>query len=397
MLVEQDSDLFTRIVGRYLRVDDVTIGSERQSYLVRYRGELLGDSAEAYDGLAAALGPYDVTPLFRKEKDQAVVLLMKGKLNPQPSNPWVNLVLFSLTVVSVLYAGALFSYSGPAPTSPTESFLLPLRYLADGVPFGVSMLAILLAHEFGHYLVARYHKTYVTLPYFIPLPISPLGTMGAAILMKEPPKNRRILLDIGLAGPVAGLVVAIPVLLLGLSLSKVESLPVSMAGNFQVEGNSILYLLAKYLVFQQWLPAPADYGGLSPLVYWVRYFFTGLPAPLGGMDVIIHPVAWAGWAGLLVTSLNLVPVGQLDGGQITNAIFGRKAQLLWPFVIIALVLMGFFWSGWWLWAGLVFLFGRMIASPLDEITTLNPGRKWLAALGLVLFFLVFIPVPLQIF
>jgi membrane-associated protease RseP (regulator of RpoE activity) len=161
-----------------------------------------------------------------------------------------------------------------------------------------------------------------------------------------------------------------------------------------IEGNSLLYLFSKFLVFGQLLPTPSDFGGLSPLVYWVRYFFTGQPLPLGGLDVMLHPVAWAGWAGLLVTALNLIPAGQLDGGHVIYVLFGRKAEVLLPFILVALVMLGFFWPGWWLWAFLIFLLGRMHAEPLDQITSLDPQRRAVAILGLVIFVLVFTPVPL---
>jgi hypothetical protein len=400
MLVETETDSLTQIVGRYLKIEDITSGDAKKGYLVRYRGQLYGDSAEAYDQMATQLKPYDITPLFRRDKQQAVVLLLKGVLNPTPSNPWINLLFFGLTAFSVLIVGALTvigsTYQGPPIDNEIQLYRLALQNLALGLPYAVALLSILLAHEFGHYFAGRLHKTHVTLPYFIPLPFPPLGTMGAAIRMKEPPRNKRILLDIGLAGPFAGLLVAIPVLIYGLSLSTVQALPNNLQG-LQLEGNSILYLFTKYLVFQQWLPAPGSYGDISPLAYWIRYFFTGSPAPQGGLDVMIHPVAWAGWVGLLVTALNLIPAGMLDGGHIVYTVFGRKAQLLWPFILAALFLLGFTWPGWWLWAGIVFLFGRLYAEPLDQITTLNPGRKWLALAGLVVFFLVFIPVPLQLF
>ncbi len=399
MLVDTQTEQFTQIVGRYLKIDDITAGDPKQNYLMRYRGQLYGEPAQAYDELAAALKPHDITPLFRKEPERAVILLVQGTINPTPSNPWINLLFFGLTVISVLVVGALAeisaTYQGP-PLGLGELYLLAFQNLGLGLPYAVALLSILLAHEFGHYIAGRLHHTHVTLPYFIPLPLPPLGTMGAAIQMKEPPKNKRILLDIGLAGPIAGLLVAIPVLIYGLSLSQVQSLPTELRG-LQIEGNSILYLLAKYAVFQQWLPEPGSYAGLSPLIYWLRYFFTASPAPSGGMDVMIHPVAWAGWVGLLVTALNLIPSGQLDGGHIIYTVFGRKVQKLWPLILSVLVILGFAWSGWWLWAGLVFIFGRMYADPLDQITTLNTGRKWLALAGLVIFLLVFIPVPLRMF
>jgi membrane-associated protease RseP (regulator of RpoE activity) len=356
---------------------------------------LLTDSEQAYDQLAELLRPYDITPLFRNDGGQHAVLLVPGIVRPQPSNPWVNLVLFVLTLLSVIFAGALYNYSGPVSSDPREMFMLLLRSLPTGVPFAISMLAILLAHEFGHYLAGRYHHTSVTLPYFIPFPISPFGTMGAFIRLKEPPKNKRVLLDIGIAGPIAGLVVAIPVLLYGLSLSRVGAITVEPGAGFQLEGNSLLYLLAKYAVFGQLLPAPASYGNVPQLLYWVRYFFTSQPLPIGGTDVLIHPIAWAGWAGLLVTALNLIPAGQLDGGHVMYVLIGRRAaRRLWPFILVLLGLLGFVWSGWWIWAVLILLLGRLYAEPLDQVTRLDPPRRAVAMIGVILFFLVFTPVPL---
>ncbi|GAG81369.1 unnamed protein product, partial [marine sediment metagenome] len=165
--------------------------------------------------------------------------------------------------------------------------------------------------------------------------------MGAFIQLKQPPKNKRILLDIGVSGPIAGLVVAFPILLYGLSLSHIETIILPVGQGIQLEGNSLLYLLAKYIVFGQLLPAPSTYGDLPAFLYWVRYFFTSQPLPLGGIDVFISPIAWAGWAGLLVTALNLIPAGQLDGGHVIYSLFGQRSKLLLPFILVFLVLLGF--------------------------------------------------------
>jgi len=390
----QPEEIIARLVGRVLRIEDTTWGSSKQGYLARFRGELYGDSQTAYDQLAEALRPYDVTPLFRLEEERHTVILLEGTNHTTPSNPWVNLGLFILTLLSVLFAGAMYGYDGPVSGNFLKDIMHVLANLATGWPFAASMLGILLAHEFGHYLAARYHKTDVTLPYFIPFPLSPFGTMGAAIRLKEPPKNKRILLDIGVAGPLAGLVVAIPVLLIGLSTSEVHQLPEIFPPGQAFEGNSILYLGIKFLVTGKWLPEPASFGGLNPFIYWVRYFFTGLPLPQGGIDVTLNSVAWAGWAGLLVTALNLIPAGQLDGGHLIYVLLGRKARRLMPFILGALLLLGLVWSGWWLWAFLIFMLGRAYAEPLDQITPLDSRRKAIALFGLIIFIFVFSPVPL---
>jgi membrane-associated protease RseP (regulator of RpoE activity) len=386
-----DSEILNNIVSRVFRYDDLTLGDPNKGYFLRYRGELLRDSVEAYDQLAEALRPYDVTPLFRLEEDRQVVLLIRGVIHPKPGKTWVNLLLFALTLLSVLFAGATYSYTGTVPKDTIGQVWVLVTHLWVGWPFAVSLLAILLAHEFGHYFVGRARGAAVTLPYFIPLPISPIGTMGAFIQMKSIPRNKRALFDLAVAGPLAGLVVAIPVLLLGLSQSSLGTVRV-LPGSF-AEGNSLLYLLAKFSVFGKLLPASGNLTGLPLLYHWITYFFVGRPSPVGSTDVFISPVAWAGWVGLLVTFLNLVPAGQLDGGHVIYAVFGKRVNRIVPIILVFMVLLGFFWSGWWLWAFLIFFLGRSHAEPLDQITRLDSRRKALAVLMLVIFLLVLTPVP----
>jgi len=389
-------DTLERVVQKYFRIDDYILGSPRQNFLIQYHGHFNSESSQAYDKIAAEVHIFGWVPLFRIENGRQTIYIVQGLPDPRPSNVKINLILFVITVCTVMLTGALYGLDEPLPAGILET----ITFLIErGWPFAVSLLAILGAHEFGHYLLGRYHKEHVTLPYFIPFPLSPFGTMGAFINMKRPPKNRRVLLDIGIAGPVSGLVIAIPVLILGLSLSTVDILPVTIPEgiSFQVEGNSILYLVAKYLVFGRLLPAPLDLSGIPLISFWLGYFFTGHPAPLGSVDVLLHPVAWAGWAGILVTGLNLLPAGQLDGGHMLYVLFGKKtAARILPIVLVGLVLLGFSWSGWWLWAVLIFFLGRSHAEPMDQVTPLESWRKILAALALVLFFLTFTPVPLSV-
>jgi membrane-associated protease RseP (regulator of RpoE activity) len=393
-----NEEVVNTLVGRVFNIEDVTQGTVQQNFILRYRGHIRDqDTATVYDTLTSQLKPYGLTPLFRWDGDRHAIVLIKGLPTPRASNPWVNVVLGILTILSVIVTGAVYSMQAPLPSNP---LLAVLAILQNGWPYAVSIMAILGAHEFGHYLVGRYHGVHLSLPYFIPLPlITPFGTMGAFINMKEAPRNRRVLLDIGIAGPLAGLVVAIPVLLYGLSISRVGPLPnvINPGTGFSMEGSSILYLLSKLVVFGHLLPTPANTLGLSPLMYWISYFFTGRPFPYGGTDVMLSPVAWAGWAGLLVTALNLVPAGQLDGGHMMYVLVGRKtATKILPFILVAMVLLGFVWSGWWLWAVLIFFLGRVYAEPMDQITTLDNRRKALAVLALILFLLTFTPVPLQL-
>jgi membrane-associated protease RseP (regulator of RpoE activity) len=395
-----DTDAITSLVSRVFRIESVTWGnpnSQNHNYIADFQGGFrIEDTEKAYEALASSLRPENITPLFRVKDGKAHVILVQGVVNPKASKVWVNIVLFALTLLSVFFTGLMHSYSGPDIGDLNQMLPHLMASLGGALAFTAALLSILLAHEFGHYFMARRHKTAATLPYFIPFPFSPFGTMGAVIVQKESHRNKRILLDIGLAGPLAGLVVAIPVLLIGLSLSSLDTIPQQPAGSFFMEGNSILYLLAKYAVFGQWLPEPVSYGALSPLTYWVNYFFTGQPAPLGAMDVHLHPVAFAGWAGLLVTALNLIPAGQLDGGHILHGLLGRRAAAFLPIILISLILLGFVWPGWWLWAFIIFFMGRAYAEPLDQVTPLDKRRKTLALLALLIFFLVFTPIPLTI-
>ena len=387
------NEVLNNLVSRVFHVQDVTLGEPARGLIARYRGFLLSDdTVAAYDQLADSLKPYDITPLFRMDKGEQVIYLVPRRPDPKPSRPSVNVILFVLTVLSLLFVGGSMSDTQVNITGPL-SFVL---FMLSGWPYALSLISILLAHEFGHYLMSRYHKTAATLPYFIPLPLPPLGTMGAAIVMQGTPKNKRVLFDIGVAGPLAGMVVAIPVLLLGLSMSHLDIVR-PVAGQISMEGNSILYLLAKYLTFGKLLPAPTSYGDLTAIGYWIRYFFTARPIPVGATDVFIHPVAFAGWAGLLVTALNLIPAGTLDGGHVVYSWFGERAGRAFPIILFALMALGLFWTGWWIWAVLLLWLGRVHAEPLDQITPLNPGRLAIAAFTILIFFLTFSPVPFSVF
>ena len=329
---------------------------------VRLRGRLSVASTLAFEWLDGQFAPLGYTPVLRKDADGVhdVVVAMAGQFVGASQRIGVAAVLFALTVLSVVYVGAQLS---------ADVYATGLNLL-DGIPYAVSLLAILMAHEMGHYLVGRRLRAPLSLPYFLPLPVPPLGTLGAVITMSGPVRNRRHLLAIAAAGPLAGLVVAIPVLLIGLSMSEVQPLPTT--GQFMAEGNSLLYLALKFITFGQLLPS-------------------------GGLDVVVSPIAFAGWAGILITGLNLIPAGQLDGGHIVYALVGaRYARYVLYAVLAALAVLAIFWQGWLLWMVLIFLFGRTRLAPLDEITELTTAQKIFAAAMLVLFFLVFTPVPLSV-
>jgi len=387
-----DTEVLTSIVSRDFRVDEMTLGDPKRGYFLRYKGQLLTDSVQAYDRLSQALAPHDVTPLFRVEDGRPTVLLVQGTLHPTLGKVWVNVLLFVLTVFSVMLAGSIFSgVSASVPNTFLGQLMAVLKNIWTGWPFAVSLLAILSAHEFGHYFAGKAHGAAVTLPYFIPFPFTLLGTMGAFIQLKSLPKNKRGLFDLAIAGPLAGLVVAIPVLIYGLATSKLG--PANVGSGGFIEGNSIAYLLAKWIVFGKLLPTPVGLTGLPLLFHWISFFFIGRPLPIGGVDVYINQVAWAGWAGLLVTFLNLIPAGQFDGGHVIYSVFGRRVNIVVPFILVITILLGFLWSGWWLWAFLIFLLGRTHAEPLDQITKLDAPRKALALLLFFVFLMVLTPIP----
>lgn len=403
-----DIEILTSYVSQIFRVNDVTVGNTRE-WAVRYRGRLLSeDTVAAYDQLANAVRAFNLTPLFRKGDDGGQVIFLAQNLAESRVNGriLVNVILFILTIVSMLLTGVEI----PPGAVPVDGSF-PLSYLLlnvlSGCPFALSMMGILFAHEMGHYIACRIYKIPATLPYFLPAPIiSPLGTLGAFIAMRGIPKNKRILFDVGVAGPIAGLIIAIPVLFIGLSLSSlgpIEHAPAGMSGI--LEGNSIFYLFAKYLKFGRLLPQPMDTGGLSQGMYWIRYFLSGAPVPFGGLDVQLHSVGLAGWAGLLVTALNLVPVGTLDGGHVAYGLFGAKARKIFPFAVGALIVLSVlpplltlslesFNSSWILWMILLFWLGKVHTTPLDDITELDAPRRVIGYAMLVAFILLFTPIPM---
>ena len=345
-------------------VGDTTLDEPHKGF-VRYRGRFQVDPADCFDEVRAVFEAQGFTPLVREEENGRIALIAIPQVfNPPASNWWINLALFIATILSTLLVGSFYN----------AETIEQAYQIWRGWPFSLSIMLILGSHELGHYFAARHHKVAVTLPYFIPLPIiSLIGTLGAFIRMKEPTQNKRALFDIGVAGPLAGLVFAVPILLYGLATSEVG--PISPNG--LLEGNSILYYLAKFAVFGQFLPSETS-------------------------DVYLNQIAWAGWVGLLVTALNLMPVGQLDGGHIMFALLGRRAKQLFTPIIMILVALTvasyliYNTFTWGIWILLLFFFGRAHAEPLDDVTPLDPRRRWLAVTTMVIFVLIFAPVPFRV-
>lgn len=276
----------------------------------------------------------------------------------KPERRWIPGSLFAATFLTTTFAGAIQQGINPIKQ--------PLGLL-QGLPFSVTLMAILMVHEMSHFLSSRAHRVPSTLPFFIPAP-SIIGTFGAVIRMRGAIWDRRALLDIGASGPIGGFLLALPALILGLTMSKV--LPGGSGGGGFVLGDSLLMILAEKLVLGN-LPANAD--------------------------IILHPVAFAGWIGMFVTSLNLLPVGQLDGGHIAKALFPDRFDVIARVVHISLLIMGvFFWEGWLIWALLLIFIGVRHPPVLLPHISLDSRRRKIGYLALAIFILTFVPTPFKI-
>jgi len=277
---------------------------------------------------------------------------------PKPRRLWVHGLLLLLTLATTIVAGAIQQGVNPLETP---------GLLYKGLPFSLTLLLILGTHEMGHYLVSRKHRLDVTLPYFIPAPPVPfiIGTFGAFIRIRSPIRDKRALLDVGCAGPLAGVLISIPVIWLGLKLSTVTVMGGGEGG--LTLGEPLLFKLLSWLAL----------GHLAP-----------------NANVILNPIAFAGWIGLLVTALNLMPVGQLDGGHVTYALFPNYHRYISLAVLGILVVCGLiFWEGWLFWAVLLTFMGWRHPPPYFYWLPLDRRRRILGAITIVVFILTFAPAP----
>ena len=290
---------------------------------------------------------------------------------------WLNIVLFVLTIFSTLFVGISLSISFKYPEVLAQnppSVLDLVEKLRDpqvislSIIYVVVLLGILLGHEMGHFLTCRYYKINATLPYFIPAPTL-IGTFGAFIKIKSPITRKQQLFDIGVAGPLTGFILSVPALVYGLSLSKAVP-PIARDEVFvYVFGEPLILKFFGAMIFKN---IPPDYS------------------------VYLHPVAFAGWVGILVTALNLFPFGQLDGGHISYALFGKKSRNLTRFFLGVFIAMGiFFWVGWFIWAFLLLFMGLKHPQVQDEGAHLSPGRKFISYVVILIFILCFIPDPIK--
>ncbi len=296
------------------------------------------------------------------------------RLYSAPKNRlWVHLVLLVATMFTTTLVGAhmQYNFSHNLPFFDLERdyldiFTVGLRspqLFFGGLPFSLTLLTILMAHELGHYLACVYYEVDATLPFFLPAPTPFTGTLGAFIRIRSAIYSKRVLFDIGVAGPLAGFVFLIPALGVGLAFSKV-------------------------------IPGINHQGTIQlgvPALEWIlqRVIFPGVP----GADIYLHPVARAAWVGMFATALNLLPVGQLDGGHVVYALLGRSHKWITQTFLFALLPMGRWWSGWWFWAALLFFFARK-HPPVDDQTDIGNPRVRLGILALIVFVLCFSITPI---
>jgi Zn-dependent protease len=364
------------VVAEVMMVAERTIEAHDKTF-IRYIGQLILPSEEAFAHLDTRLQPLNYLATLNVDEQTGQHIIMVVNERPvQKNHHWLpHLVLLILTFFSTMFMGALV-FGDVEETG----LLFSEGKIFTGLPYAISIMLILGAHEMGHYLVGRYYKYNLTLPYFIPMPLVLTGTMGAVILAGEPIRNRKQLFDFAIAGPLGGLVFAIPILLIGIATAQIDKLPTeadcerdeSQCG-YMLEGNSLLYKTSKYLIHGKWLPSATE-------------------------DMTLNQMAFAGWAGLLITALNLIPISQLDGGHVLKTMIGKRIRRLHIPIMIAIALLALNNTTVWLPVlFLLFLFGQVPAAPvLDEVTPLDKRRRILGIALFIILALIFVPSPIRV-
>jgi membrane-associated protease RseP (regulator of RpoE activity) len=330
-----------------------------------FRGPLRDSAAASFEKLSRAV-PRGFLPLVQEDEQLGarIVLIPKTEdVSRKKVRPWLHWLLFGFTVITTTWAGA--AHQG------IDLVQEPARFTA-GLPFSVGLLLILGVHELGHFFMARLHAMDVTPPYFIPVPFG-LGTFGAFIQMRSAPADRKALFDVAVAGPLAGFVIAVPALLVGLRFSSVTSGSDGMLSHGLLHGATVGPSILFTLLAKISLGDAVRYGAL----------------------VHLSPLAFAGWLGLFITALNLLPIGQLDGGHITRAMFGsRVGQTISSIAMWSLFLLALFvWPGLMMWALIVFLIAGRGAPPLNDVTPLGAGRMVVGYIAMLILILIIAPMP----
>ena len=347
------------LVARHFPVYDVRVNYDAVQFFCRVDESTLEDQ---FERLREDMAPHGYIPMITYDKGEHVILVAK-KPPAKYRSIYVNMVMLVVTFLAMMFAGIL-DWSSYADV-PSDQMFSADTILTGIVVFTLPLMAILGVHELGHFFMARKRKVAASLPFFIPS-IPPLGTFGAFISLRDPIPNRKSLLEIGIAGPLAGLAVAIPIGIIGLMLTNMEARPV-----------------------------PEDFGegGLVRVSFPMIYLWLENLVPIQG-DYLLHPTAFAAWVGFLVTALNLLPAGQLDGGHIARALLGKNAKYASWVTIAALVGISMFYWSWMLFAILILFLGARHPPPLNDITKLDTKRKGLGIFAFVVLIIAFVPVPM---
>ena len=318
-----------------------------------------GNVEKPFDGVRQELMPKGYIPTITRERGELLVHVQRRPRQKFASLS-VNAAMLVVTVLTTVFWGGAYNWS-----QYVGEPLLSADALINGtIFFTIPLLAILGFHEMGHYVVARHYKMQASLPFFLPS-IPPLGTFGAFISMRDPLPSRRALLDVGASGPLVGFAIAIPVTIAGLFLTAANP-------------RALLPVEGQFLV-----PQPSLFYG------FLRLFF---PIPEG---VAIHPLAFAGWVGLFVTAINLLPAGQLDGGHIARALLGERQSMVSWAALVLLLGLSLFYSGWLIFAFLILIIGVRHPPPLNDLSALDAGRKLVGIAAVAILLTTFVIAPFQ--
>ena len=355
--IDLDIEMLKTEIGKHFPFYDVKFGKDNAAFFCRIDEYQL---EEKFDSLRKSLSEKGYIPMIRHEGgEQIIYVIKKPKIKKRPT--WINILLLIATIFTTTLAGSL-------QWSSTWEEILSLKNLLNGlISFSIPLLLILGIHEMGHYFVSKKHHLDTSLPYFIPLP-PPfiLGTFGALISTREPIPDRKTLLDVGISGPICSFLVSIPVCIIGLFLTQQNPIIIEQsAGNINISFPLILQELSN--------------------------FFT-IPG-----NAAIHPTLFAGWVGLFLTAINLLPIGQLDGGHVARALLKEKQKYASWGVIVIIFILGLIYPGWLMFAFIIlFLIGTKHQPPLNDFSPLDNRRKILGIIAFIIFILCFAPIPISV-
>ncbi|HEY3420358.1 MAG TPA: site-2 protease family protein [Methanomassiliicoccales archaeon] len=356
--VAAEIELLRAMVGKYFPIYDVKVGAQSVQIFI---SPDLATLELNFDKLRKEMNEQKFIPFISQAGGEyTITVVRKGERSKM--GIWVNVFLLGVTFVTTVLAGAFLwaAYINASNYLTLEIFAMGALY------FAVPLMTILGIHELAHYLTAKRHGVAASLPFFIPS-IPPLGTFGAFISIRDPIPNRKALVDIGISGPIAGLLVAIPVFIVGMVLTQ-------QSPHFITGGT----------------------GGLAGTMASLLSYTLSLFFPISG-NVIMHPLAFAGWVGLFVTAINLLPAGQLDGGHVARGLLGDNSRYLSYVTVAALFLLGItVYSGWLLFAVLIFFLGLRHPAPLNDLSKLGGKRTVLGAIGIAMLMVTFVPIPLYV-